>query len=342
MNSRSRGTWRWLVVLALGAAFAALVIAWIAVLVAEADGSSSKNNQNAFGHLTALLVLILFTVAVRLMGGNLRGFILGKDNRVSTSKVQVVIWTYAIAGALMSLIAATWVGPDTGFDKLTDPDFNFEDYLVLLGGPFAAAVLARAIVGSQVANGETAKPPGEPSASQVFTNDAGDANLVDCQYLLFNLVALAYFLGAFLESPAGGLPDIPTVLFVLTGASAAGYVSNKAIASGKPSVTSVVPAKGQPDTEIEIFGAALLFPIEEGAEVEAGSPALFHPVRVMIGDLEAPLVDGSLTHTKSGDDRLKAKVPASLAAGQYDVKVLNFRGTPSDAKQFHVTALPPL
>jgi hypothetical protein len=337
MDSPSAGTWRLLFRLALGAAGATLLIVWIVVLVAEVNGSSSTDNQNAFGHLTALLVLALFTVAVRLMGGNLSGFILGKDNRISTSKVQVVIWTYAIAGALLSLIAATWVGPDTGFDKLTDPDFNFEDYLVLLGGPFAAAVLARAIVGSQVANGDAAKPPGEPSASQVFTNDAGDADLVDCQYLLFNLVALVYFLGAFLESPAGSLPDIPTVLFILTGASAAGYVSNKAIASGKPSIMSLFPAKGKPGTDVEIFGAALLFPIEEGAEVEAGSAAAFHPVRVIIGDVEAAPVDGTVTHTKSGDDRLKAKVP-TLDAGQYDVKVLNFRGTPSDVKQFEVLA----
>jgi hypothetical protein len=337
MDTRQRGSWWWLLVLILGGAGVALGVAWILVLVAEVNGSGSTANQNAFGHLTAVLVLLLFTLGVRALGGTPRGFVMGKDNRVSTSKVQVVIWTYALAGAALSLIAATWVGPDTGFDNLFDSDFDFEPYLVLLGGPFAAAVAARAIVGSQVASGQAIKPPGEPSASQIFTNDSGQGDLVDAQYLLFNLVALVYFFGAFLESPSSGLPDIPTILYALTGAAAAGYIANKAVATGPPRVNALVPARGPVDTEVEIFGTGLLVPKEEGATVENASPPTFHAVRVMIGDLDARLVAESLIHLASGDDRLKAIVPDTLTPDRYDVKVLNFRGTPSEPKQFEVT-----
>jgi hypothetical protein len=321
----------------LGIAFLALIVVWIVVLVAETDGdSSSTTNQSAFGHLTGLLVLALFTYLVHRLG-TLPGFVIGKDNRVSTSKLQVFIWTYVIAGALMSLVAATWVGPDTGFDALTDDNFDFEPYLVLLGGPFAAAVLARVLVGSQVQSGEAAKPPGEPSASQAVSNDDGNADLVDGQYLLFNFVALAFFLGAFVADPTDGFPDIPTLLYALTGASAAGYVSNKAIAGLKPKVTSVYPARGAAGTEIEIFGLALLHPLAEGAGIEGGSTPDFHTVRVLVGDRAAPVTESSLTHTKSGDDRLKATVPTGIPEGVYDVKVLNFRGTPSEATKFEVT-----
>jgi hypothetical protein len=324
-------------VLILGGALVALGVAWILVLVAEVDGSGSITNQNAFGHLTAVLLLLLFTLAVRALGGTPTGFVMGKDNRVSTSKVQVVIWTYAVAGAVLSLIAATWVGPDTGFDRLSDSDFDFEPYLVLLGGPIAAAVLARAIVGSQVASGQAIKPPGEPSPSQIFTNDSGQGDLVDAQYLLFNLVALIYFFGGFLESPSSGLPDIPTILYALTGASAAGYVANKAITTGPPMMNAIVPARGPVGTEIEIFGTGLLVPKAEGAIAEDASPDAFHTVRVTIGGLEAALVPASLTHLASGDDRLKAVVPPTLATDRHDVKVLNFRGTPSEPIQFEVT-----
>jgi hypothetical protein len=337
MNARGRGSWWWLLVLILGVVLVALVVAWALVLAAEVDGSESTANQNAFGHLTAVLVLLLFTLSVRALGGTPTGFVMGKDNRVSTSKVQVVIWTYAVAGAVLSLIAATWVGPDTGFDRLTDSDFDFEPYLVLLGGPFAAAVLARAIVGSQVASGQAIKPPGEPSPSQIFTNDSGQGDLVDSQYLLFNLVALIYFFGGFLESPSSGLPEIPTLLYALTGAAAAGYVANKAITTGVPRLNAIVPARGPAGTEIEIFGTGLLVPTAEGAVVENASRDAFHPIRVMIGDLNAALVTGSLTHLASGDDRLKATVPPTLAVGRHDVKVLNFRGTASEPKQFELT-----
>src|SRR5688500_8861104 len=143
MGAQSRSSWWWLMVLVLGAASIALLIVWIVVLVAVADGSSSSETKNAFGHLTALLILVLFTGVVQVMGRSVGGLVVGKDNRVSTSKLQVLIWTYAIAGALLSLIAATWVGADAGFDALTDDDFDFEAYLVLLGGPFAAAILSR-------------------------------------------------------------------------------------------------------------------------------------------------------------------------------------------------------
>jgi hypothetical protein len=328
----------------LGALSAGLVIAWILVLLAETDGTKSTANQNAFGHLTAALVLVLFTGLVAMISGRLGGFVIGKDKRVSTSRLQVVIWTYAIVFALLSLIAATWVGPDTGFDKLTDPSFDFADYLVLLGGPFAAAVLARGIVGSQVARGEVVKPPGEPTAAQAFTNDEGDADIVDSQYLLFNLVALIYFLGAFFQAPADGLPDIPTVLFVLTGASAAGYVSNKAVATSTPVVTSIYPTTvtAAAPFQIEIFGQYLLFPaaVDPAATpgsvpIDPASPQAFQPVRVMVAGAEATLVAGTLAHSGAGDDRLTAQV-AALAAGEYDVTVLNFRGVVSGAKRLVV------
>jgi len=77
----------------------------------------------------------LFTAGLRLLGGTPAALVLGKDHRVSTSKFQVLAWTYAIAFAMMSLVAATWLGTGPGFDALTDPDFDFEPYLVLLGGP---------------------------------------------------------------------------------------------------------------------------------------------------------------------------------------------------------------
>ncbi|MDQ3935667.1 MAG: hypothetical protein M3340_13660 [Actinomycetota bacterium] len=327
-----RGAARTLLMLVLLAAGIALLVLWVVFLFQAAKSKPSAADQKAFGHLTALVFLALFTVAIHLLGRGVGGLVIGHDGRVSTSKVQLVMWTYVIAASITSLIAATWVGFDAGFDKLTDPSFDVEDYLVLLGGPFAAAISARAIVGSQVANGERAKPPGDASAAQVLTNDEGRADLVDSQYLLFNLVAVIYFVGAFIQEPQQGLPDIPTVLLVLAGVSAVSYVSNKAIAEGTPQVTGVFPAKGPPDTPVEVFGTAFLYPKQLGSADVTGAADLFHEVRVMIGGYEATQVAGSLSHSRGGDDRLKVLVPTQLApAVPHDVTVLNFRGTASTA-----------
>jgi hypothetical protein len=80
-----------------------------------------------------------------------------------------------------------------------------------------------------------------PSPAQAVTDDTGKADLVDSQYLLFNVIALIYFLGAFFQDPQAGFPSIPTLLFALTSTSTAGYVANKAVASATPMLTSVSP-----------------------------------------------------------------------------------------------------
>lgn len=314
-------------------------VAWVVSLLAVWGDSGTATQNEVFGHLTAVLVLLAFTGLIYLLGRNIGGLVLGVDERLSTSKLQVWVWTYVIGGAIISLVAQSWIGADAGWDALTSSDTDFEPYLVLLGGPFLAAVGARAIVGAQVTKGEKAKPPGEPSAGQAVTDDAGNADLFDCQYLLFNLIAILYFVGAFVEDPALGLPDIPPLLYALTGASALAYVSNKAIPSGPPSVTGISPAAGTTESEVKVFGMGLLFPKDPTANTTPRDVDQFQEVEVMIGGYEASIVDGSLSSTKAGGDRLTVTVPAALSAGEeHDVVALNFRGIQSEAVKFKVTS----
>jgi hypothetical protein len=69
--------------------------------------------------------------------------------------------------------------PRHGFDNLTDPDVDFEPYLVQLGVRLPPRGLARTIVGAQVSGGQAPKPSGEPRPSQVVTNDEAQADLID-------------------------------------------------------------------------------------------------------------------------------------------------------------------
>src|SRR5262249_44955092 len=80
-----------------------------------------------------------------------RSVLIGADGRVSTSKTMATLWTAALAYMLivMGLIAAFTnaqgdnTSPGDILNALISPTSTL--YLVLLGGPFAAAVLAKVI-----------------------------------------------------------------------------------------------------------------------------------------------------------------------------------------------------
>lgn len=177
--------------------------------------------------------------------------LLGADGRPSTGKTVVGLWTLIFAASLMMLSALVWFGDLTAKDAFGG---NWDAYFLLLGGPFAAAVLAKGITvrnlgvsadakSSTDARSGTALPTavkgsGTPSAADLLSNDTGDGDLVDTQYFVFSLVAIFYFVGALVQhlvmyanSSAAfiGLPDIPSALLGLTSLASLTYVGNKAV-----------------------------------------------------------------------------------------------------------------
>jgi hypothetical protein len=107
---------------------------------------------------------------------------------------------------------------------------------------FGAAIAAKGIVNQQVSNNPSAKSQaGSPSPGDLVNDDAGNTDLGDLQYVLFNLVALVYVVGSVYVSPLHGLPKIPDVLLGLTSVSAAGYVGKKAFTPRASRVRRLCP-----------------------------------------------------------------------------------------------------
>jgi hypothetical protein len=107
-----------------------------------------------------------------------------------------------------------------------------------------------------------------PQAKDVVANDAGNLDLFDTQYLVFNVVAFAYAAGTFIAhnfnhaitgSAKYALPAIPSVLLGLTSASAATYVGNKAAQNTSPRITSVQPnQRVDAGTHVTVLGTNLV------------------------------------------------------------------------------------
>jgi hypothetical protein len=236
--------------------------------------------------------------------------IVGMDRRVSTSQLQTFLWTVLVGFILVYFSGRTWFDHLPGlFDGFvpgttTDAAPAWDDYLILLGGPFAALVAARGILTAKIQSGVVQKSiaaDGSASVAQAVTNDAGKIDLVDTQYLLFNIVALGYVIIGFASTDR--LPAIPSLLLALTGSSAAAYVLNKSVQNNAPSITSVTPSTVRPGETVIVSG------------VNFRPAGVAGPPTVSVGGVLA------IVEADGTDTRLVAHLPPSLAPGVRDVVV---------------------
>ena len=103
--------------------------------------------------------------------------VLGSDDRVSTSKVQLALWTVALAFALLVIVFHDFTYPQSTLDPR---------YLLLLGFPSGAAVGSKAITSGQVTNGTSAKTPASSprkklreALKEVISDDKDNLDLGD-------------------------------------------------------------------------------------------------------------------------------------------------------------------
>jgi len=251
-----------------------------------------------------------------------RHLLVGQDNRFSVSKTAAVVWTYLLASTLLGIVIAKWIGHPQPFDKISGSGLEGQ-YALLFGGPIGAAILAKGIVASQTTTGGADKPPASegPSLSQLINNDAGNTDLGNLQYVLFNLVAIVYFVGTFVQSPQDGLPHMPDVLLALTSVSAVAYVGKKALPV-TPSAT-LAPTSGAAGSVVKITGTGLRAGISATA-----------PVTVLFG--ATPVVPSKVEG--NGTDTVTVAVPPGLPANTpVDVVVVTPTLTHVKAGSFTVT-----
>jgi IPT/TIG domain len=250
----------------------------------------------------------------------------GRDGRWSTSKTSAVLWTYAVWFAFVTILLHT-------NGKGLEHAILKQQYLVLVGIPVAAAVVAKGITQNKVENGDlaTKAPDGVETSlvagtGQLVTNDSGQPDLLDFQYFGFNLLLLGYFFTRFLGHQDFGLPDLPDSLVALTGVSAAGYVGKKGIDKDTtPVITAIDPPAALPGDTIVIRGPNLATADQQDVAVQIGDAS---------APLSAPIVLGEQ------DAKITATVPAGLAPGQVAVRVVNYRGVTTNPYTYTIKAPP--
>lgn len=297
----------------LGVAFVIILIFWIR----SAGGPAAFWGKTSAKYFVAFLILAGTTFGLHfgtkyvyrrfVPGGESPGLwslVVGEDKRGSTSKLQALLWTYAIVFALLSILF------NSGIDGFLADGLQPE-YLLLLGSPAAAAVLSKYFTVTKLQDGTIVKEPAadDPLPTQalvdVLTDDKGRADLFDFQYFLFTVVGLVYFFVAFWPHPEKGLPDLPETLVALTSASAAGYLTKKGLESDvKPTIAAVVPANridfGQ-DHVLVVNGFGFGEPDTKAPPTNA----------VLLGGKPLPIGAGQWTN-----EQIQAQLPADKAAAQ--------------------------
>ncbi len=271
----------------LGLAVALVAPPVVGALVWHLKGTGDRPRDLAWSLYGVTAFLILALLVTELVGRTSRNpvrrrygyleVLIGADGYASTSKAVAWIWTLILAAALVLLSCMTWFGElnaRSAFGSRWDP------YLLLLGGPFASLVLAKGITvakaggpsggspSTPAGSGAIATTPSQPTGandaadgpetpgvSDLLKGKSGDTSLTDTQYVLFSLVAIVYFLGAFtnnLVKYAGnttvatiGLPEIPAALLGLTSLAALTYIGAKVVETNGLRFVSITPNPGK-------------------------------------------------------------------------------------------------
>lgn len=336
--------WNWVIARGRGLAWGTAALLLVLIAVVSVVGAAKNVSGDKLTVLAYLLSIATLAAAAYLLGLTLRendsklsSLVIGDDKRTSTSKVQLLLWTVGVAFALAYISSRTILGPGTFVCNKGTPQTNcvpdgdiWTQYLILLGVPAAAAVIAKGVTTYKVVNGIVQKTDaGQAAGADIATDDNGKADLVDVQYLVFNVIAFVYFFAHFIRE--GTFVSVPDLLLGLTSASAATYTLNKAVQSAKPRITSVTPSHIRPASSVTVIGQNL-FPIDGTATVKIGDAVLALERIPGVADsarFTAPV------NLADGPQALTVMTPAAVETEPYTVvceapKVLGWAGKPAE------------
>lgn len=290
-------------------------------------GGATGSLSPAPAAVTTTRELLIVSIAVVLLAvvWPFRKLLIGQDKRLSTSKTTAAAWTSLLAGSLLGMVIAKFAGHSEALEEVMHSGVAGQ-YGLLIGGPLGAAIAAKGIVGNQVEKNPAAKAPAAGAAHplQLVNNDTGEADLGDFQYVLFNLVAIVYFVGTLMQSPLAGLPHIPDVLLGLTSVSAVGYVAKKALPPATPTA-KISPATASAGEPLTIAGTELLDdkdPEQTAVTVLFGTHKanITKKARVDGTDSIDVTVPDELSGTEAVDVLVVTPSRASVSAGSFKLK----------------------
>lgn len=205
----------------------------------------------------AVFLIIIFTVDKKISQnehGLLSGLLVGKDNRLSISKFQSVLWTLVAVTSYITLeIINLFYG--TPINKDIPPNL-----LALIGLNATTMILAKGISSHLANKGNLKTTSAYSSVSDLYMNDDNkNPCLMKFQMLCWTVVAVVVYFIKFFKQFSGevnsiGFPDVDSALLYLMLIGQGIYLGDKAISPNKPQITGIIPLSIRPGEPFTIMG----------------------------------------------------------------------------------------
>ena len=218
-----------------------------------------SQNPYLYGGLTVLLTLSL----IRLGSGTFNPLKIaeGADKRLSTSKLQMLLWTLVTLFAYVTIFVARAFKGD-GFAALPDIPTNV---MIVLGMSIGTTTLSKAITVGYVQSGRVTKTVDETNSAglgALVNDDSGSVDLTKVQMLAWTLISICVYLatvfmtvnkGVFLPD-SYAIPNIDGALMVLMGLGQGAFLGKKLTLSTISRISGLAPSTAAPKTEVMITG----------------------------------------------------------------------------------------
>lgn len=193
-----------------------------------------------------LLITVFIAVTGRGITGRYSGLLIDERNKLSLSRLQMILWTIIVISAIFTAVIAN-LGVENG-----DPlDITIPENLWILMGISTTSLVGSPLLKSDSIGGKNIKTNTKNTSaswSDLFKGESNDnyefLDLAKIQMFFFTIIiAVAYFVSlakdvflvsGFIES----FPDLSQGMVVLLGISNTGYLTNKVIPSKTPTPTS--------------------------------------------------------------------------------------------------------
>jgi hypothetical protein len=215
-------------------------------------------------YLVGILTLVILLVLIRIFTGEWNPLTLatGADKRLSTSKLQWLIWTVVVLFSYTAVYAER-----LRMHKFEVPTEIPANVLIALGLTAGTMTVAKGITVGYLGSGKIAKdsapapaPGGGAVTTGVLSDDGGEPDLSKVQLIAWTLIAsVVYIITTVHVIQAVELPELPDIdpsLVVLMGLGQGAYLGKKLVTTTTPRLIGVTPANAKPGTVVTVTGDA--------------------------------------------------------------------------------------